>query len=283
MSGTKKTIEVVPYNPEWPAQFEAESAKIKQALGENLIAVHHVGSTSIPGLLAKPKIDIIAVVKDPKGSISSLEVLGYEYKGEYNIPLHYGFAKRKDGHVNLHVYEEGNAEIELNLLFRDYLRKHPELRDEYAQLKRSLLEDPASHEKNNRFFAEYTVKKGAFIHTVLKKAGFNRLRMLICSDDSEWKAVRLLHDTYCPGTDLPRADSIQLDDASRGTTVVLLYKGVSIIGYAHLEFLSDEKALVRTIVIDEAYREQGCREYFLSRIEQWLKAVGYGIIEVEPS
>jgi GrpB-like predicted nucleotidyltransferase (UPF0157 family) len=75
---------------------------------EGGIAVHHVGFTAVPGLAAKPKIDIIAVVKNTSKIIPEIENLGYEYRGEFNIPLHCGFSKREpDLSVNLHVYEEG--------------------------------------------------------------------------------------------------------------------------------------------------------------------------------
>ncbi|MBL8676023.1 MAG: GrpB family protein, partial [Alphaproteobacteria bacterium] len=89
-----RKIEIVPYNPAWPQMFGEEAAHIKQALGDACIAIHHVGSTAVPGLCAKPKIDIIAVVKEGVVSISLLKKIGYEYKGEFNIPFHFGFSKR---------------------------------------------------------------------------------------------------------------------------------------------------------------------------------------------
>jgi GrpB-like predicted nucleotidyltransferase (UPF0157 family) len=117
----KKIIEVVPYDPKWPHIYEKEAALIRQALGGNCLAIHHIGSTSVPGLSAKPKIDVIAVVQDPLLARDQLEKIGIQYRGEYNIPLHYGFSKRGDIDLNLHVYEEAHPEIELNLCFRDYL------------------------------------------------------------------------------------------------------------------------------------------------------------------
>lgn len=86
-----KNIVVIPYNHDWPKQFEVEAAKIHEILGTNCLAIHHVGSTSIPGLLAKPVIDIVAVVKNPESTIKPLESLGYIYKGEFNIPMRYFF------------------------------------------------------------------------------------------------------------------------------------------------------------------------------------------------
>lgn len=116
-----KHIDVLPYDPNWPMQFEFESAAIKKVLGNNCVVIHHIGSTSVPGLTAKPKIDIIVVVRDPISVIEKLETIGIQYRGEFNIPLHYGFSKRGTVDLNLHVYQEGHPEIELNLLFRDYL------------------------------------------------------------------------------------------------------------------------------------------------------------------
>ena len=84
--------------------------------------------------------DIIAVVKNTTFLEQDLGTIGYTYKGEFNIPFQYGFSKRDTfPEVNLHVYEEGNPEIEINLLFRDYLRNHPRALKEYADLKLYLV------------------------------------------------------------------------------------------------------------------------------------------------
>jgi GrpB-like predicted nucleotidyltransferase (UPF0157 family) len=82
-----KEIQLVPYDPNWPHIFEKEAMLIRRALSDNCITVHHVESTSVPGLTAKPKIDIIAVVRSGGLSISQLEKLGFSYKGEWNIPF----------------------------------------------------------------------------------------------------------------------------------------------------------------------------------------------------
>src|SRR3990167_9449974 len=108
---TQKPIEVVPYNPEWPAQFQNEAERILKALGGNALAIHHIGSTSVPGLPAKPKIDILLVAQDPPKAVPALETIEFRYRGEFNIPLHYGFSKRGEVNVNLHVFEPGHPEI----------------------------------------------------------------------------------------------------------------------------------------------------------------------------
>src|SRR5947209_2546617 len=129
-----KRIEVVPYNPEWPEIFKTEAQQIQGALGEICTQIYHVGSTAVPGLSAKPKIDIIAVIKPGSDPIAKLESIDYQYRGEFNIPVHYGFSKRVGTSVNLHVFEENNPEIQLNILFRDYLRANDEARKKYQQL-----------------------------------------------------------------------------------------------------------------------------------------------------
>lgn len=276
------SIEVVPYNPEWPKQFELESAIIKQALQDNCIAIYHIGSTSVPGLAAKPKIDIIAVVKDLIKTIPSLEAVGIRYRGEYNIPLHYGFSKRGDVDVNLHVFGEDHPEIELNLMFRDYLRGYPDARDDYARLKETLLQDETSFEKQDSPFANYTLRKGDFIRSVLRQAGFDRLRMLKCNDETEWKAAKAFRQKYF-------FDKVPVSDPYTWTfnhpdhEHLALYKGTDIIGYAHIQFWPEHRSAIRIIVIDEPFRGKGFGGQFLALVEKWLKVRGYKSLHTESS
>ena len=95
MSIMKKII-VSAYDEAWPMQFESEQQMIFDVLGQNAIEVYHVGSTSVPHLAAKPKLDIIAEVYDIRETVEQLSHLEYQYKGEWNIPGKYGFTKRGD-------------------------------------------------------------------------------------------------------------------------------------------------------------------------------------------
>lgn len=282
MTKETKKIEVVPYDPNWPEQFENEARIIKEALGDNCLALHHVGSTSIPGLAAKPKIDIIAVVHQPEKSIKQLEPSGFDYRGEYNIPMHYGFSKRGAISVNLHVYKKNHPEIELNLAFRDYLRRHHKIRDEYAALKLGLLEKEGSFEKNNSMFTGYNLGKNRFIHRVLKEAGFNQLRFVICTHFNEWDAAKFLRQKYF-------FDKVSIQDPYEWTfnhkehMHFVLYKGVEIIGYAHIQLWPESRAAVRIIVVDERERNQGFGGQFLNWIEAWLRTKGYQCMHTESS
>lgn len=115
---SSRSVQIVPYDPKWPKMFEEEASRIKEALGENCLAVHHFGSTSVPGLSAKPKIDILAVVKSFAAlNIPRLVEIGYEVR---NDPIPTGkYFVRELPRMNLHVFEEGNTLIAKNLTFRD--------------------------------------------------------------------------------------------------------------------------------------------------------------------
>ena len=142
------SIEVVSYNINWPAMFEQESILIQQALGTNCLVIHHIGSTSIPGLSAKPIIDILPVVRnilDVDKATKTMEGLGYEAKGEYGIAFRRYFQKGKNTRThNVHVYEEGDPEIDRYLKFRDWMRSHEDDAQAYANLKIELSREISS-------------------------------------------------------------------------------------------------------------------------------------------
>lgn len=158
----KEIIEIIPYDLKWPQMFESEAKPIQQALGDNCLAVHHFGSTSVPGLSAKPKIDILAVVKQI-GSIDStaLEKIGFESRGEV-IPTGRYYCKESP-RVHLHVFEERNPLIAQNLKFRDWLRTHEKDREAYAALKIKLA---AVHTDG----MSYCRAKTEFINQIIAKA-----------------------------------------------------------------------------------------------------------------
>ncbi len=159
----KEIIEIAPYDPEWPQMFQCEAGPIKTALGDNCLAIHHFGSTSVPGLSAKPKIDILSVVQE-LGSIdfTALEKLGFQSRGEV-IPTGRYFSKEAP-RVHLHVFEDGNPLIERNLRFRNWLSTHDEDREAYAALKMKLA---AQHDDG----MSYCHAKTDFIEQIIAKAG----------------------------------------------------------------------------------------------------------------
>ena len=278
-----KTIEVVPYNPNWPCVFHVEATKIRTALGDWFHEIYHVGSTAVPGLDAKPTIDIIACVKDLNFDAQGLTDLGYEYRGGFNIPLRKCFTHRSVGlSVNLHVFEKDDPEVDLNLLFRDYLREHPQVRDQYATLKYKLLEDEFSQKKGAAMFRGYTLGKHKLIQDILKKTGFSRIRFVICAHELEWAAAKQFRNTYffeSHKTEDPETWTFEHKDHKH----LILYKGVNIVGYAHVQLWPENRAALRMIAIDEKEQGKGYGGEFLSLIEKWLRLEGYKSIHTESS
>jgi GrpB-like predicted nucleotidyltransferase (UPF0157 family) len=167
-------VEVVPHDPLWLDAFEAEAKRVAAALGENVIAVHHVGSTAIPNIYAKPVVDLLVEVRDiaeVDGRSLAMESLGYEVKGEYGIPGRRYF--RKDNREGIrthhvHAFEAGSAEAERHLAFRDYMIAHPADAQRYSELKRKLAEQ---HPQN---IDAYMDGKDGFIKEMDRRAALWR-------------------------------------------------------------------------------------------------------------
>jgi GrpB-like predicted nucleotidyltransferase (UPF0157 family) len=164
-----RKVEVVPYRNDWPAQFRAEAQALSAVFGGLLLSVHHFGSTSIPGLSAKPIIDMLIIVSDVQAVDAlndRLRALGYIAVGEYGIPGRRFFYKGSDelrSH-HLHVYQSGNPHILRHLAFRDYLRAHPLSARAYAQLKERLAQQfPEDMER-------YIAGKDAFVKEQERRA-----------------------------------------------------------------------------------------------------------------
>jgi GrpB-like predicted nucleotidyltransferase (UPF0157 family) len=139
-----RKVEVVPHNPRWRDEFEAEAERVAAALGETVVAVHHIGSTAIPGIYAKPVIDLLIEVRDitaVDSRSSAMRSLGYEALGEYGIPGRRYFRKDSLEGIRthqIHTFEAGSAEAKRHLAFRDYLTAHPAEAQKYSELKRKL-------------------------------------------------------------------------------------------------------------------------------------------------
>lgn len=272
-----KDISVVPYDAHWPNMFEAEKTAIVAALGEDCLCIHHIGSTSVPGLAAKPKIDIIAAAKNRDKAIAALEKVGYRYRGEWGIPLQAGFAKRmSDGNpidVNLHMFFDANhPEIELNLRFRDYLRKNPAVRDEYARIKQDILADSSSKivVKNSAdgIFPAYTLRKAPFINEVLRKTGYDRLRALKANTKEHWEAIRKFW----------KQTTSQIR-AKNNAEYFVFYKGVDIIGCSEVtkpsensKEVAQKQAKVTMFELSpqkNREHQEEARKFFKNLLKEW--------------
>jgi GrpB-like predicted nucleotidyltransferase (UPF0157 family) len=142
---------LAPHNPAWVGQAQEEGERLKAAIGDVILAIHHIGSTAIPGICAKPILDLIPVVRslaDLDIKRQALENLGYVWWGEYGLPgrRYCTFDNPQTGSrtVQLHCFEQGSPEIKRHLAFRDYLRSHPELAREYEAEKSSCRDQHPS-------------------------------------------------------------------------------------------------------------------------------------------
>ncbi|QMT60335.1 bifunctional GrpB family protein/GNAT family N-acetyltransferase [Legionella sp. PC997] len=276
----KRTVEVVTYNSLWPELFAKEARQIKHTLGNNCIAIHHIGSTSVPGLSAKPIIDILPVVQDillvDKAS-KAMETIGYSTMGEYGIPFRRFFQKGALVRThNVHVFEENNSEIERHLNFRDWMRSHPSDRDTYATLKIDL----AKQFPND--ITAYCLGKEEFITQIEAKTGFTKLRIVKALTPLEWQLARTFRQKYF-------FDKVTISDPYTWTfdhkdhIHFVLYQGTNRVGYAHIQLWPNQRAALRIIVIDEAYRNKGIGSNFLTLIERWLQHTGIIKLNIQSS
>jgi GrpB-like predicted nucleotidyltransferase (UPF0157 family) len=167
MKESDRHVDIREYDPAWPSRFEEERAGLLRLFKGTIAGVEHIGSTAIPGLAAKPIIDVMVGVQEllaDERLLSDLRGFGYEYFGEYGIPGRHFFRKGDPRTHHLHWVRFGGEFWEEHLLFRDYLRAHPEEARRYEELKRGLalryVEDRRS----------YTASKTGFIREVLAKA-----------------------------------------------------------------------------------------------------------------
>lgn len=271
------TIEVVPYNPQWPQLFAAEAELIKQALGDNCVTIHHIGSTSVPGLSAKPIIDMLPVVHNIQAvdqTTKAMESLGYEAKGEFGIAFRRYFQKSNYVRThNVHVYQEGDPEISRYLKFRDWMRSHPEDAEAYAKLKQELA-------VTSKDMLQYCNGKDTFVASVDAKNGYEGWRMVQALTDREWSAVRCLRERYFFKL---KADPYTWAFEHKDHIHFVFYKNADIIGYAHLQLLSEHRAVLRLIVIDEPCRNQRYGSQFLKLCERWLTQQGIKILLAQSS
>ncbi|MEC0206871.1 GrpB family protein [Paenibacillus lautus] len=174
---TTKPVIIEEYNPEWPKMFQEIQSILVPTLGADALSIEHVGSTSVPGLAAKPILDIDVVIESMKSLpvvIAKLETLGYDHQGDLGVEGREAF-ERKDEYApyseelrlrmtqHLYVCHRDSQELDRHITFRDALMNNPELVKEYASLKKEL----AIIFRNDR--KAYTEGKSDFIQRVLKQ------------------------------------------------------------------------------------------------------------------
>jgi GrpB-like predicted nucleotidyltransferase (UPF0157 family) len=142
----KRNLTIVPYQSTWKEYFEQEANRLRRTLGEKALQIEHHGSTSIPGMMAKPIIDILVAVEsldDASSLIPLLESTGYIYRSHDIIPERLFFAKERAPQIRTHhlsLTEFESSFWKNQLAFRDYLRTHEQIAVEYIELKKQLAE-----------------------------------------------------------------------------------------------------------------------------------------------
>lgn len=160
-------IQIFDYDHNWPTAYDRERAALSEAFGPYALDIQHVGSTSVPGLAAKPIIDIGVAIRKyplPDSIVQAVTNLSYEHKGEYGVPHRHYFRKGTPRTHHIHALELDGEEWVNHILFRDYLRAHPDQARRYETLKRNLASRYA-HDRET-----YTDSKAPFIKDILDKA-----------------------------------------------------------------------------------------------------------------
>jgi GrpB-like predicted nucleotidyltransferase (UPF0157 family) len=162
------SVTIVDYDPSWPGLFELERARIRGALGDRLILLEHTGSTSVPGLAAKPIIDMTLVVPDSSDEPSyapDLEAAGYVLRIREPHWHEHRVFKGPDTNVNLHVFSPGSPEIDRMIAFRDWLRTHDDDRALYERTKRELAV------REWKYVQNYADAKTVVVEAIIARAG----------------------------------------------------------------------------------------------------------------
>ena len=168
---TTRNIVVVPYDEKWKLRFEEIAGELHAALGELALSIEHVGSTSVPGLAAKPIIDIDVVIEDESklpAVVDALAKIGYQHEGNLGIPGREAFGYEGKTHLmehHLYVCPKNSPELRRHLSFRDYLCAHPEAVKEYSRIKEEAAQ-LFPHDIDG-----YINHKGTLIEKIYKEIG----------------------------------------------------------------------------------------------------------------
>lgn len=181
-------VEVHPYNPEWPQVFERLRAELWPVVQHASMAIEHVGSTAVPGLAAKPIIDLCIVVASPRDIpfvIKPIVALGYIHQGELGVPDRHAF-KAPAGSPRHHLYASPRKSLSTrnHLGVRDYLRAHPDVAREYGELKQRLALQYADD------IDRYIDGKTEFVLGVLAKVGLSESELASIRQINELDALR---------------------------------------------------------------------------------------------
>ena len=270
-------LKIQPYDPRWKDLFKEEKILIQENIGM-AYPLYHIGSTSVEGLPAKPIIDMILSVPclvdfDPKPLVSC----GYEDRGEMVIPFRRVFQKKaltgERTHF-VHVFEEGDPQIQRNLSFQKHLRENSSSLKAYAILKQNLVQEFGGEKS----FWNYTKKKSDFIESCLRKEKFNSLVFNRAYSDSEWEAFHNLHKAFLlqERKDFPKQPEKDEILSNTSSCFILTLEG-KVIG-AFWALHEKDTVFIRTFCTKAA---EPVPSYALFMIEKWAAYRGASFLQTK--
>lgn len=161
-----EVVDIVEYDPAWPANYDAIAAVIRSALGDAVLALDHVGSTAVPGLAAKPVVDVdltVADSADEAAYLAPLESVGLQLRIREPRWHEHRLVRGERPRVNLHVFSPGCPETVRHLMFRDWLRSHPDDAERYAHMKRTAAAAATAADES---VMDYNLRKEAVIREI---------------------------------------------------------------------------------------------------------------------
>lgn len=161
----EEEVVIRPWSPAWARKYRAEKARLAAVLGRRASCIEHIGSTAVQGLPAKPIVDVavrLPTLRIIPGLLAPLEAMGYRYMGEFGLPGRHFFIKGEPREFHLHLVDGGTDHWDRWLIFRNLLRRNPDLRRRYAHLKRRLAK------KYGRRRQKYTASKSDFVNALVE-------------------------------------------------------------------------------------------------------------------
>lgn len=255
-------VELLPYDPAWQQMFAEAASEIKTILQENCLHIHHIGSTAIPNIYAKPIIDLLPVVKDLQlidALNAKFEALGYVCMGEYGIPgrRFYWKSKHKRTH-HIHLFEQGSTEVSRHVAFKDFMLAHTDYAQAYSQIKRNLAEVFPDDIEN------YVNGKASFVQMIDYKTGYAKPLQLKAKDN-------IVIEPYNPAW--PKLAAAEIN-AIKIITQSLPYVAIEHLGSTAVENLASKPIIDIFIVLET-----------IEAAQRWIKplqTLGYDFWQDNP-
>lgn len=284
-----RPYQLLPYDQSWPEQFETKKKNISDILGDCILEIHHMGSTSVPGMMAKPQLDILVIVDDldnARAKVSEMEKRGFVSRGNYtHIGEEYFTEDGPLGQrlVSIHVLPVGHEQIEKILSFRDYLRENEEARNRYLAVKKELYQKYADN------YHEYDSGKGLVIKELQEKAvewrRTKNIRSVMENKDEGTINVKLVESQ----AELLLAKEIrrqvfqleqnidfelEFDSKDAEAEHFIAYLDNEAVGTTRVRYMAEKTAKLERLAVLRAYRGVGVGKKIMHYVIDYLKVKG---------